>query len=362
MTDFLSDKIRRLEEYQPNTELFPVRLDANESPFQISEALRREFAAYMESAEFNRYPDPYAGDIVSAYGAAYGLPSDHIVCGNGSDELISIICGSFIEKGTSSVVTYPDFSMYEFYSGLAEASVSVCEKKDGVGIDFDELLYLAKENGARLIIFSNPCNPTSKLYPRETILSFVRRAAGIGALAVIDEAYMDFARSDESLMKADILDSNPNLIVLRTLSKLGLAGLRLGFAAGCETLIRAIKKVKSPYNVNIVSQACGALALKRFGEFRENARVIREQTARLYAEMIPYAQNMGFMIPEPDTNFIYMRFGSDDVPAAVWKALKTGGISVRHFASQSALRVTAGTYEENSAFISAAADIFADLR
>ena len=130
MTDFLSDKIRQLEEYQPNSELFPVRLDANESPFQISEALRREFAAYMESAEFNRYPDPYAGDIVSAYGAAYGLPSDHIVCGNGSDELISIICGSFIEKGTSSVVTYPDFSMYEFYSGLAEASVSVCEKKD----------------------------------------------------------------------------------------------------------------------------------------------------------------------------------------------------------------------------------------
>ena len=362
MNDFLSDKIRKTEEYLPNTEVFPVRLDANESPFGISDDLRKEFAEYMASAEFNRYPDPYASEIISSYGKAYSVPPEMLTCGNGSDELISIICSSFLAKGDAVITLSPDFSMYAFYSSLADADVVRCGKKEGYIIDFDEVLSLAETKKAKLIIFSNPCNPTSRICPKEDILSLVRHAADIGALTVIDEAYMDFARSDESVMRPEILDANPNLLVLRTLSKLGLAGLRLGFAAGRTDLIRAIKKIKSPYNVNIVSQACGALALKRFGQFRDNADTVRAQTARLYKEMKAYSEAFGFVIPEPDTNFIYMKFPSDDIPSLIWNRLKSAGISVRHFGSQSALRVTAGTPDENTAFIGAVKTIFAELR
>ena len=362
MNDFLSDKIRRLEEYLPNTEILPIRLDANESPYQISDALRKDFEGLISPMEFNRYPDPYAADIIGAYAKAYDLPPDHIVCGNGSDELISIICGSFLSKGDAALTLSPDFSMYGFYSGLAEAKPEIYRKPDGITIDFDAVLFEAGRSGAKLIIFSNPCNPTSVICPRDVILDLVRRAADIGVLVVVDEAYMDFARSDESVMKTDILDSSPNLIVLRTLSKLGLAGLRLGFAVGNTGLIRAIKKVKSPYNVNLVSQAFGAAALKRFGEFREKAETVKLETARMYAELIPYSGVIGFELPEPDTNFIYMKFPSDEAPLSIWEKLRDRGISVRHFKGQSALRITAGLPEENAAFIREVTEIFADLR
>ncbi|NLZ36123.1 MAG: aminotransferase class I/II-fold pyridoxal phosphate-dependent enzyme [Clostridiales bacterium] len=359
---FLSEKINNIAEYQPNLEILPIRLDANESPFTLSDALRADFAGYIAGAEFNRYPDPLAGDIIAEYGAAYGVPAENLVCSNGSDEMISIICASFLSKGEKAVFLRPDFSMYEFYSSLAEVDVSVYQKPDGYSICFDSLEAQIKSVGARLVIFSNPCNPTGVMYPREQLLGFVRRVAELGAVCVVDEAYMDFARTDESLMKPELLLSEPNLIVLRTLSKLGLAGLRLGFAAANETLIRGIKKVKSPYNVNSASQAMGALALRRFDEFRKNAAKIREGTAALYSALLPFSDSLGFKVSESDANFVFLRFNNPAAPRKIHGELLKRGISVRLFAGLSALRITCGAEEENAALITAIKQISADMR
>ena len=220
MNDFLSEKIKKLEEYNPNTAIFPVRLDANESPYQISDELRVKFSDILAGTSFNRYPDPYATSLIEAYSKIVGLDRDYIASGNGSDELISIICNSFLSKGEPVVVTLPDFSMYAFYSGLIEAELVEYAKPKGYEIDFGELSRQAKASGAKLILLSNPCNPTSKLYPRETILNFVRST---GCLCVIDEAYMDFAGSDESVIDQKTFDETPNLLVLKTLSKARLA-------------------------------------------------------------------------------------------------------------------------------------------
>ena len=225
---------------------------------------------------------------------------------------------------------------------------------------FDSLEAQIKSVGARLVIFSNPCNPTGVMYPREQLLGL---SAGLrlGTVCVVDEAYMDL-RTDESLMKPGTALSEPNLIVLRTLSKLGLAGLRLGFAAANETLIRGIKKVKSPYNVNSASQAMGALALRRFDEFRRNAAKIREGTAALYSALLPFSDSLGFKVSESDANFVFLRFGDPAVPRKIHGELLKRGISVRLFAGLSALRITCGAEEENAALISAIKQISADLR
>ena len=246
----LNEKIRDLTPYDPITGSYPIRLDANESFLSLPEELRARIGEAAAHAAFNRYPDPLASELTSAFADFYGISPDLVTVGDGSDELLSLLCNAFLMKGESMMVLPPDFSMYAFYASIAEARVVTCPKGADLTIDVDAVIKKAREENVRLILFSNPCNPASTGLSRENARRLIR---SVSALVVLDEAYMDFW--DQSLLQE--VESYDNLIILRTCSKaLGGAALRLGFAVAAPRLTRALRAVKSPYNIGSLAAGC----------------------------------------------------------------------------------------------------------
>ena len=194
----LNEKIRDLTPYDPITGTYPIRLDANESFLSLPEELRARIGEAAACAAFNRYPDPLASELTSAFADFYEISPDLVTVGDGSDELLSLLCNAFLMKGESMMVLPPDFSMYAFYASIAEARVVTCPKRAYLTIDVDAVIEKAREENVRLILFSNPCNPTSTGLSREDARRLIRSGS---ALVVLDEAYMDFW--DQSLLQEE---------------------------------------------------------------------------------------------------------------------------------------------------------------
>lgn len=343
--DYLPEKIKNLQEYVPNKTEYRIRLDANESPFKPSEKITEQFCDVIKTAGINRYPDPYAKEMISKYAAVYGINPANVIAGNGSDELISIICNSFLSKNDKILCVDPDFSMYKFYSELIEANIINYEKTDGYKIDFDELKTIIKKQKIEMIIFSNPCNPTGVAYDREVILNFIKE---IDCLAVIDEAYMEYCMRECSVLTE--YDNYNNLIILKTLSKIGFAGLRVGFAVACETLINGIRKVKSPYNVNMISQMVTSVILDNYDEIKNNIETIVKNRELLYNELVVMKEKGNFKIHHPDGNFISILFKDPYRAGRIYLALLEKGISIRYI-KPNRFRITVGIQEEIEEFV-----------
>lgn len=340
----LNEKIRDLTPYDPITGSYPIRLDANESFLSLPEELRARIGEAAAHAAFNRYPDPLASELTSAFADFYGISPDLVTVGDGSDELLSLLCNAFLMKGESMMVLPPDFSMYAFYASIAEARVVTCPKGADLTIDVDAVIQKAREENVRLILFSNPCNPASTGLSRENVRRLIR---SVSALVVLDEAYMDFW--DQSLLQE--VESYDNLIILRTCSKaLGGAALRLGFAVAAPRLTRALRAVKSPYNIGSLAQAAGALLLREKEWGREAARRIVASRESLQQKLRELQEELPgrFSMPESCTNFVYL-----DVPQAkaLYQGLLAHGIAIRLMGDH--LRVTAGSEQENESFLQA---------
>lgn len=331
---FVSKKMEGKIPYEPNSGNFRLRLDANESPFPISPSVKEKFFSAFENggelSSLNRYPDPSSTALRKAFAARYGVPYDCTVAGNGSDELISIIMTSLFDRGDTLAVASPDFSMYAFYAQLSENAVFYMEKNPDYTLD--GLLEFVKENKARAVIFSNPCNPTGQGFDREAVINFVEKCP---SLCIVDEAYMDFW--DQSII--DLADKYENLIVLRTLSKaFGSAGIRVGVAVGHKSLINALSVARSPYNVNSMTQLLGTLVLEESdsnkGQFlASQAQKLSDELSRI----IPNAKTYPSV-----TNFVYLKSSS---AKEIFNALLDDGIAIRYFAPDH-LRITASTDEE----------------
>lgn len=342
--DNMPQKIKSINEYVPNKTNFKIRLDANESPFYADEeqlsGIRQEI-----SNSLNRYPDPMAFELCEAFKKAYRIEKAEVAAGNGSDELISIICSTFISKGDKVLIVSPDFSMYEFYLNLAEAEIVKYVKNEDFEIDFTKLSEMACKNDFSLCIFSNPCNPTGRAYSREEILSFVE---SVSFPVVVDEAYMDFCPREFSVLW-DCAE-HENMIVLKTMSKIGFAALRIGFAIGEKTAISAIRKVKSPYNLSTLSQAAGTYILNNFHNIAIHIEYIKNETELLYSRLCGISNGKNFKVIPTEANFVTLRFESEKEAEKIFEGLKEAGISVRHIIGK-CLRITCGLKEENQAFI-----------
>lgn len=253
----LNDKIKDLKPYDPVTEDSRIHLDANESFLPLPAPILEELAAAVPQVAFNRYPDPAAQELCQAFAGYYGVPVENVAAGNGSDELITVLFTGFLQKGEAFATLEPDFSMYAFNGYLQEARHVPIPKGEDYAIDVDRTIQTCRQEGVKLLIFSNPGNPTSIVCPRQEVRRLIQGLPD--TLVVLDEAYMDF--SDQSLLPE--FHDYDNLLLLRTCSKaFGMAGLRLGFAVGQKRLVDAIKGVKSPYNVNALSQKLGAAVLR----------------------------------------------------------------------------------------------------
>lgn len=349
MSYTLCDKVKNLSPYEPITGSFEIRLDANESFLSLSPSIRKKIGQITEQLDYNRYPDPYATELCRQYAAVYGLSPDSLTAGDGSDELISIINSCLLQKEDTILTVSDDFSMYAFYGALSEHPVLIQQKGEDFRLDIDESIRIIKEKNVRMMIFSNPCNPTGRGLPRDEVRRLVTET---DALIVLDEAYMDFW--DQSLLGE--VDQYDNLIILKTCSKaIGLAGLRVGFAVANKTLTRALRAVKSPYNVGLLPQAVAAAALSEpdyLAQCRSALIASRQQLEAGLKELSrTYPQTLT-KVYNSVTNFVFVK---TDCAAELQAALRKRSIAIRMFPGF--LRISAGSPDENRKLLAALEDI-----
>lgn len=345
MSYTLNNKIKNLVPYEPVSGSYKIRLDANECTLNYDVEFMKTVDKAVHNIDFNRYPDPCCVELRKSFSDFYGLNYKNVTVGNGSDELIFLIESAFLQKGEKILVFSPDFSMYEFYSKITENQCFKFNKNEDLNIDIDKLIDTVNSNEISLVIFSNPCNPTGQGISKSEAHKLVN---SVNSLVVLDEAYMDFWDEENSLLKE--VNEYSNLIIFRTASKaLGSAALRLGFAVADETITKAIAAVKSPYNVNSVSQAIGCELYKNKDFLINRINTIVQNTKKLYNEMVRVSKlTDDFYVYPTKTNFVLIKTGFSK---ELWEYLKTESIAVRWMGEF--IRITSGTDDEINSTVSA---------
>ncbi len=341
----LNEKIKNLTPYEPISGTYEIRLDANESFLTFPKRIEEEMLAATRSVAFNRYPDPIAESLISGFADYFKLDKNSVTAGNGSDEIISVIMNAFLQKGDKVLTLEPDFSMYRFYTEIAECQSVKYQKDENLQVDIDGVIEATSRENVRIVIFSNPCNPTGQIIKKEDVRRLVK---GTNALVVLDEAYMDFAENESLLNEYQNYD---NLIILKTCSKaLGSAALRLGFAVANKTLTNVIRSVKSPYNVNSVSCALGTVLFSHPDYIDSCIKAVVNSKKELYRELSALAEktNKITRIYPSHTNFVFMRVEN---AKEVFEVLKGEGVIIRNMGEF--LRITAGSEYENQRLIEA---------
>ena len=247
-------KLEALAPYDAQSGAPAVKLDANESFLPLPGELLEKIQAEIAGVAFHRYPDPGAQQVCAAAAELFGVEPAQVVAGNGSDELISVLFTCFLDKGSKVLICDPDFSMYRFYGAMAEMEIVDAGRRGGAP-DPEEIVRCAQKYDVSAVIFSNPCNPTGKGLHREAVLELIRSLPEV--LIVVDEAYMDFW--DQSIGRGCAPPFPTRSCFAPAPRPLGLRGIRLGLAIGGEAMIDLVKKAKSPYNVNALTQAAAPL-------------------------------------------------------------------------------------------------------
>jgi histidinol-phosphate aminotransferase len=321
-----------------------IKLDSMENPYALPPALREEVAAAVARVPLNRYPDGPGDAVKSALRDGLGLdPRVSLLLGNGSDELIQIITTAIAAPGARIVAPAPTFVMYRFYAALAHVDYVAVPLRSDFALDEAAMLEAVERERPALVWLAYPNNPTGNLFDRSAVERIVAAAPG---LVVIDEAYYAFA-GDSVLPR--VLE-HPNLVVVRTVSKIGMAGVRLGYAAGHPAWMVELEKVRPPYNVSALAQAAAPVLLRAEAVLAEQAAAIRAERTRL-------AQALGTLpgvsVHPSEANFVVARMRD---ASRAFEALREAGILVKnldgwHPLLGQCLRITVGTPAENDALL-----------
>lgn len=340
--DFIRPSIRAMEGYVPGEQPQGggyIKLNTNENPYPPSPRVRAAIEG-CAGDEVRLYPDPMANALRDAAAARYDLTRDHILAGNGSDELLAIVLRACVEPGDRVAYPTPTYSLYDTLVAIAGAT----SVRLPFPTDFSLPAGLA-EADARVTFVCNPNAPSGTFIAIDELAALSEQVTG---LLVVDEAYVDFA-GDSALR---LVRERPNVVVLRTLSKsFSLAGMRVGLACGAPALIAELCKVKDSYNLNRVSIAAGAAALADYDVMREHARRVCATRARLSERL----RECGYQVLPSHANFVLARQPGRD-QRGVYEALKQRRILVRYFATpelRDALRITVGTEQEVGALLAA---------
>jgi histidinol-phosphate aminotransferase len=329
-------------------------LASNESPEpplpQVVEAVKRALGGV------NRYPDPTNGALRAALAKRYDVPANRIAVGNGSCDILLAAGEALLEPGAELVYAWPSFSMYPHLAATSGATAVTVELDDDDRHDVAALAQ-AVTVATRLVLVCNPNNPTSTAIPlaqvRQLLDSVPRHVC-----VVVDEAYCEFNVLEDPDSSVDLLAAHPNLVLLRTFSKVyGLCGLRVGFGlCGSEEFRTAVDQVRQPFFCNAAAQAAAIEALRHQDSVAE--RVERTIVARI--EMEEGLQGLGLGVAESQANFVWVALGEERDEAAVVRGLAERGVLVRAGAAlgrEGALRVTCGAAHENQRFLQALAEL-----
>ncbi|MDD4584058.1 MAG: histidinol-phosphate transaminase [Eubacteriales bacterium] len=333
--------------YEVNMGNYEIRLDANESFLDPGEEFQQEIRNVITQIPLNRYPDDSCIKLRKAFSSLYGVDSELVMAGNGSDELIGLIIGGLMKKGEKLLIFHPDFSMYSVFASTYGRELVSIPRREGYLLKSKDVLAGIEKTGARVVIFSNPASPLSQAMKREEVLNIVENT---DVLVVVDEAYMDF--SNQSIL--DMAGKYENLIILKTCSKaLGCAALRLGFAISSKKMIQDLNNIRSPYNLNSLTQAIGCLILSKPDYIRRSINAIVQSRDQLYNKLQYLVQNRKInRIFPSETNFIYLE---TDYADWIFEELKKRSILIRKL--DRSLRITAGTKMENERLIIALEEI-----
>ncbi|HUP30763.1 MAG TPA: histidinol-phosphate transaminase [Usitatibacter sp.] len=349
--DWVREEILQLKAYHVAPASGMVKLDAMENPYRLPEALAAEMGERLAQVAVNRYPDPTAASLKASLRRAMGIPAAHaMVLGNGSDELIQMLSLALARPDAVVLAPEPSFVMYRMSAVAAGMRYVGIPLAPDFSLDEPALMAAIAAHRPALTWIAYPNNPSGNLFPREAILRVVAASPG---LVAVDEAYYAFAGGASLL---DEVGRHPNLVLVRTVSKLGLAGLRLGLAVGPAEWIDELEKLRPPYNVNVLTSAAAELILGRH-------EVLEEQTRRIVADRSALEAALdrmpGVSRYPSAANFVLVRVA--DAPRA-FEALKARGILVRNLHGSHphlahCLRLTVGTADENAKLLGALAPI-----
>jgi histidinol-phosphate aminotransferase len=343
--NLVRNEIRSLKPYDLPEIHSDVKLDAQENPYPLPVKLRNKILKAIKPVLLNRYPDPGAKELKKIIAGRIGVRTENIMLGNGSDELIQAIITTFGSSQGNVLYPVPTFSMYGIITkALGQIPVEVSLKND-FDLDINGMLSAIKKERPQVIFLSYPNNPTGNCFSEEKILEIIKKSDGA---VIVDEAYFDF--SGKTFFP--LIKKYENLIILRTLSKIGLAALRVGIMIARPEVVKEINKVRLPYNVNSISQAVAKVVLGNRDVIDKQIKAIIRERERLHKRL----RRVDGITPFPsEGNFILFR--TEKNANKIYQGLIKKGILIRNMNQRgllnNCLRVTVGTSHENRYFLEA---------
>lgn len=323
-----------------------VKLASNENPLGFSPSVTRAVTENLD--KMNRYPEPVAYDLCQKLAAKFGVGTEHIVLGNGSDDLISLLAHGFLNAGDEALMPLPSFLMYEICVKTAKG-VPVMVPLDGFDTNLEGILERVSPK-TRMVFITNPFNPTGSTISREAFQAFADRIPE-DVLIIADEAYMEFVRDDAVYNSLDQALADPRVVTLRTFSKAyGLAGFRIGYGIMDAGVAEILNRIRQPFNVNGLAQVAAEAALDDQEFLSKSVEITHAGIDYLTRELT----DLGLDVLPTQSNFLMVDLKTD--ATAIFKALLPHGVivrSMRSYGFDTFLRVNAGTDRENRSFISA---------
>lgn len=334
-----------LKHYEPR-----IKLNQNESPYDLPPELKERVQEVLATREWNRYPPFVANAFIGAVAEAMQWPEEGILVGNGSNELIQALLAVVVGEGVSVVVPEPTFTLYRLMTEINGGTVESVPLRSDLSFDVEAIIAAARRSDAAAIVLCTPNNPTGSALTREEIEQIHDRSE---SLILLDQAYVEFGGFDARAL----LEGRPRLVILRTFSKaMALAGLRAGYLLGDPALVREVNKAKLPYNINFFTEVVAAEVLRQRQLLAPGIEAMQVQRERLEREL---AALPGVHVFPSEANFVLFRVEDQrfDHRAVFERLLEEWGILVRDVSGypmlEGCLRVNAGTPEETGEFLAA---------
>lgn len=328
---------KKIESYTTHVQS-GILLNANEGSNNLDTKIIEEIKEAMNDIAFNRYPDNDQTELLEAYGKVIGVKKENLLAGNGSDQMLGLLIGTFLSKGKKLYTFDPDFSMYDYYASCYEADVKKYPLNDDGTLDVDGFIENGKD--VSLVMFSRPNNPSGYCLNQEEIKKVLNGFQDIPV--VVDEAYIEFAKEDSAIQ---LLNEYNNLYVTRTLSKAyGVAGIRVGFLISNEENMKVMKSGSVAYALNSVTMKIGTIILKYADAFQKQAKIISQKRDAMYEKV----KNLNKITFYPSQgNFLH---GKTDNKEKLLKMFEEKNIVIRNYKDDT-FRITIGNDDENQAVL-----------
>jgi histidinol-phosphate aminotransferase len=329
-----------------------VKLDAMENPYTLPENLRSELGRRLAEVAMNRYPVPSYAQLKAKICGRLGVPTGYdVILGNGSDELITLLSVACAKPGAKVLAPTPGFVMYAMSARFAGLEFVGVPLRPDFTLDKAAMLAAIAQHKPAITYLAYPNNPTGNLFDADDMVE-IMRAVGDTGIVVVDEAYQPFAQASFMPRLAEF----DNLVVMRTVSKLGLAGIRLGYMSASAALLAEFDKVRPPYNVNVLTQAAAEFMLDHVDVLDAQAATLRDERTTLITVLTGLP---GIEVFPSAANFLLIRVKSEKNNAdTVFSTLLDRKVLIKnvgkmHPLLENCLRVTVSTPEENRLFLDA---------